>query len=189
MPCAGPATKSTALSRSASKARDAGKICSIVASSPSLAKKPSSSAAIAGKCELEIRSGMAILTGRSPFGNGSSPDEVHGAPAVGVRAIWKIDPDRTLFRLDLGCPSHFPQFLSLVGNKLSKIHRRARNRNSSEVQDPPFHLGIGKGCVYLPVQLFDDLGGRAAWHAHAVPLARLVAWHEIPHRRDVGQCF
>ena len=50
-------------------------------------------------------------------------------------------------------------------------------------------LGIGEGGVDLVVELVDDLGRRAGGSANAVPAARLVARHELVHRRHVRQSF
>src|SRR5262249_1463000 len=49
------------------------------------------------------------------------------------------------------------------------------------------HLGIGEGGIDLFVELADDLGRRGLWCADAKPDARLVARHELSHRRDVRQ--
>src|SRR5882724_7273595 len=99
--------------------------------------------------------------------------------------------DRTdwtdLFRLDFRRPDYLPQFLGFVCNELSEIDRRACNRNTSQIGEARFQLGVNKGRVDLFVQLIDDLSGRAPWRAHAIPLARLIAWDELAHRRDVRQ--
>src|SRR6516162_5255597 len=50
-----------------------------------------------------------------------------------------------------------------------------------------FELGISEGGVNLPVELVDDLSGRVFRRADAGPEARLVAWHEFTHSRDVRQ--
>jgi hypothetical protein len=58
----------------------------------------------------------------------------------------------------------FPNFSVSSARSFSEIDRRACNRNTSQVGEPRFHLGIGKGGLDLLVSR------RALWRAHAVPL-------------------
>ena len=64
-------------------------------------------------------------------------------------------------RLDAGELHHLAPLLNLIRDELAEIGWRAHNRNSSQVGEPNFHLGIGESGVDLLIELVDDLGRRA----------------------------
>ena len=57
------------------------------------------------------------------------------------------------FRLDVRDPDHLAPLLGFVGDELSEVGGRARKHRATEVGKPRLHLGIGKGCVDLLVEL------------------------------------
>src|SRR6266699_7311439 len=88
-------------------------------------------------------------------------------------------PGRAALLGHVGRSDHFAPLLRFVGNELSEVRRRTHKRCATQVSKPRFRLGVGEYLIDLPVELVDDLGGRALWRAHAVPGARLVARHEL----------
>src|SRR5262249_1759468 len=76
---------------------------------------------------------------------------------------------------------HVAPFLGFVGNELAKIGGRARKHRAAQVGKPRPELGIGKASIDLLVELRDDLCRRILGCAEAIPIARLVARHELPH--------
>src|SRR5262249_42391006 len=58
-----------------------------------------------------------------------------------------------------------------------------------QVSKPRFRLGVGEYHIDLPVELVDDLGGRALWCAHAVPRTDLVAWDKLAYGRKLRHCL
>src|SRR5215813_11444345 len=61
-------------------------------------------------------------------------------------------PVRGSVRLDASELDHLRPLLGFVGDQLSKVGGRARQRRTTR---------IGKGCVDLVVELVNDLGGGA----------------------------
>src|SRR5262244_206033 len=92
-------------------------------------------------------------------------------------------------RLDAGEFDHLGPLFGFVGNQLSEVSRRSRQRHAAEVSDTGLHLRIVESRVDLLVELVDDLGRRGPWYAEAVPITHLVARQELTHGRDVRQCL
>src|SRR5262245_41963779 len=72
-------------------------------------------------------------------------------------------PVRGSVRLDARELDHLRPLLGFVGDQLSKVGGRARQRRTTHVGKARLHLGIGKGCVDLVVELVNDLGGGCSW--------------------------
>jgi hypothetical protein len=56
---------------------------------------------------------------------------------------------------------------------------------AAQLGKPRLHLGTGESRIDLGVELVDDRGWRVFRRADAGPEAKLIAWHEFGHRRDV----
>src|SRR5215831_19847936 len=91
-------------------------------------------------------------------------------------------------RLDAGGLDHLGPLLGFVGDQLSKLSRRSRQRHA-EVSETDLHLGVGESRVDLLVELLDDLGWRVPGNADAVPRCRLVARQEFSHSWDTRKCL
>src|SRR5262245_43119071 len=98
-------------------------------------------------------------------------------------------PVRGSVRLDARELDHLRPLLGFVGDQLSKVGGRARQRRTTHVGKARLHLGIGKGCVDLVVELVNDLGGGALGRADAVPSTDLVALDKLAYGRKVRQCL
>src|SRR5262249_31309226 len=103
--------------------------------------------------------------------------------------LWKVSLRVRSVRLDAGELDHLAPLLRFVGYELSKVGRRAWKRGGAQVGKPHLHLGIGKARIDLVVELVNNLGRRVFRRADAGPEARLVAWQELTHGRDVRQCL
>src|SRR5499433_1422017 len=90
-------------------------------------------------------------------------------------------------RLDAGEFDHLGPLFGFVGNQLSEVSRRSRQRHAAEVSETGLHLRVVESRVDLLVELVDDLGWRGLRCADAGPKARLIARHEFGNRRDVRQ--
>src|SRR5215831_18808524 len=90
-------------------------------------------------------------------------------------------------RLDVGGPDHLAPFLGFLGDQLSELSRRSRQRRAAEVSETGLHLRVVESRVDLLVELVDDLGRRGLRCAEAVPNTPLVARQELTHGRDVWQ--
>ena len=77
--------------------------------------------------------------------------------------------------------------LGFLGDELAKVCGRDDKRRAPKVGKPCLHLGIGEARVDLLVELVDDVRRRVLGYADAIPVARLVARHELTHGRDVRQ--
>ena len=89
-----------------------------------------------------------------------------------------FSPNGTLleYRPDSGSaegPDDVAPLLGFVGDQLSKLSRRSRQRHA-EVSETDLHLGVGEGGVDLLVELLDDLGWRVPGNADAIPRCGLV---------------
>src|SRR6516164_6789554 len=80
-----------------------------------------------------------------------------------------------LFGLDSGRPNHLAPLLCFVGNKLTVLGWRARQRRAAHVSEPRLDRGISKTCVNLTVEPLDDFGGRTLRRGNAEPRACLEA--------------
>src|SRR5215510_12134992 len=90
-------------------------------------------------------------------------------------------------RLDAGELDHLAPLLGFVGDQLSELSRRSRQRHAAEVSETGVHLRVVESRVDLLVECVDDLGGRVPGCADPVPKTCLVARHELAHGRDVWQ--
>src|SRR5215471_2267491 len=102
-------------------------------------------------------------------------------------ALWKINSGSASLQLDVEGPDEVAPLLRFVGDELAKVSGRKRERVATQIGKPRLVLRIGEASVDLLVELVDDLGGRCLRCANAVPAARLIAWQELSHGRDVGQ--
>src|SRR5262245_52252361 len=92
-----------------------------------------------------------------------------------------------LFGLDVGRPDYLSPLLGFLSDELAELGGRAGKWGFAEIGKPRLHLGIGEASVDPLVELADDLSWRARRHADPVPVACLVARHELTHGRDVRQ--
>src|SRR5262249_20361739 len=90
-------------------------------------------------------------------------------------------------RLDACELDHLAPLLRFVGDEPAKVCGRDDKRRASKVGKPRLDLGIGEGGVNLSVELVDNFHGRGLGNANAKHYARLVAWDELVHGRDVWQ--
>src|ERR1051325_2126939 len=89
--------------------------------------------------------------------------------------------------LDVGCPYYLAPLLGFVGNELSDLGRRAGEHGAPKIAKLRPDLGIGEAGIDFLVELVDDLGRRVLGRTEAIPSACLVAWHEFPDGRQIGQ--
>jgi hypothetical protein len=82
---------------------------------------------------------------------------------------------------------HPGPLLRLVGDEPSEVGGRTRKRCAAQISEPRLDLGIGEPRIDLFVELVDDVGGRVLGNADAIPLAGLVARHELAHGWEVRQ--
>src|SRR5499433_3737860 len=101
--------------------------------------------------------------------------------------LWNIRAFPASVRLDACELHHLAPLLGFLGDQLAEVSGRTRKHRAAEVSEPRFHVGIGEASVDLLAELVDDLGRRGLRCADAVPIARLVARHELSHGRDVRQ--
>ena len=94
---------------------------------------------------------------------------------------------RGSLRFDVGSPDDLAPFLGFVGDELPEVGGLARNRHAAEVDEPRLHPAVGECRVDLLVELVNDFSGRVPGRTDAVPGARLIAWNEIAHGRNVRQ--
>src|SRR5215831_12924796 len=88
------------------------------------------------------------------------------------RELWNIDSGSTSVRLDVEGPDDVAPLLRFVGDQLSELSRRSRQRHAAEVSETGLHLRIVESRVDLFVELLDDLGRRGLRCADALPPAR-----------------
>src|SRR5262245_10455224 len=98
---------------------------------------------------------------------------------------YRPDSASASLRLDVEGPDDLAPLLRFVGDELAEVPGRAHKRCAAQVSKPRFRLGVGEYRIDLPVELVDDLGGRALWRAHAIPCADLVAWDKLAYGRKV----
>src|SRR5262245_24326893 len=91
--------------------------------------------------------------------------------------------------LDTGGLDHSSPFFGFVGDQLSEVDGGHRHRYATEVGEMGLHLRVVESRIDLKVELVDDLGGSAFWRPNTKPGARLIAWHDLAHGRDVRQCL
>src|SRR5262249_53001921 len=74
---------------------------------------------------------------------------------------------------------HLAPLLGFLGDQLAEVCGRDDKRRASKVGKPRLDLGIGEARVDLLVELVDDLHWRVFGYADAIPVARLIARHEL----------
>src|SRR5262245_49634220 len=89
------------------------------------------------------------------------------------------------FRLDVGPPDHLCPLCRVVRDELLEVGGRAAKHRASLLDKPGLDNRIGDSGVDLPVELFNDLGGRAPRRTNSIPCTRLIARYEIAHGRDI----
>src|SRR5262245_10235873 len=93
------------------------------------------------------------------------------------------------FRLDVGPPDHLCPFCVFFRVDLLEVVGGAAKHCASLLDNPGLVKGIGASGVDLPVELLNDVGGRAPRRANSIPCTRLIARYEIAHGWDVRQCL
>src|SRR3954471_20022441 len=73
--------------------------------------------------------------------------------------------------LDFGGPDHLRPFLGFIADELAEVVRRAWKHRASEVGEPRLYFRIGKRCIDLAVELFDDRRRRVLGCNQPDPLA------------------
>src|SRR5262247_1342048 len=86
---------------------------------------------------------------------------------------------RRSFRLDVGPPDHLCPLCRVVRDELLEVGGRAAKHCASLLDKPSLDNGISDSGVNLPVELLNDLGGRAPRRANSIPCTRLIARYEI----------
>src|SRR5580704_8292889 len=96
------------------------------------------------------------------------------------RQLWREDAQRTCdlgarahiadsFRFDArqhDDPASFFGFGLHIPAKLRRTEDHRRSRNTSE---PRFYRGVGKACIDLTVEPFNEVFRGAPWHTDATP--------------------
>src|SRR5262249_7661597 len=90
-------------------------------------------------------------------------------------------------RLDVEGPDHLAPLLGFLGDHLAEVSGRTRKHRAAEVSEMGLHLRVVESRVNFLVELVNNLRRCVLWRADAIPLARLVARHELSHGRDVRQ--
>src|SRR5882757_244329 len=90
-------------------------------------------------------------------------------------------------RLDACEIDNLGPFLSFVGNQLSKVRGGTWKNRAAQIGNTSREPGISEARVDLVVENVDDFGRRAFRCTEAEPIARLIARHELAHRRNVRQ--
>src|SRR5262249_29189400 len=112
----------------------------------------------------------------------------HQCPAMRRTGFMEYPASETAsLRLDAGEFDHLNPLFGFVGNQLSEVSRRSRQRHAAEVSETGLHLRVVESRVDLLVELVDDLGRRGPRCAEAGPTARLVSRHKFPDSRNIGQ--
>src|SRR2546429_4034908 len=92
-------------------------------------------------------------------------------------------------RLDVGPPDYLAPLGRVSRDELLEVGGRAVKHRASLLDKPGLDNGLGDSGVDLPVELFNDLGGRAPRRANSIPCTRVIARDEIAHGWDVRQCL
>src|SRR5262249_14690916 len=103
--------------------------------------------------------------------------------------LWNIDRGSASVRLDVEGPDDLAPLFAVVSDELAEIGGRAAKHRASLLDKPRLDNRIGDSGGDLPVELFNDLGGRASWRTHSIPCTRLIARYEFAHGWDVRQCL
>src|SRR5262249_36204680 len=90
-------------------------------------------------------------------------------------------------RLDAHELHHLAPFLGLFSNELAEVGGRTAERNSTQIAQSRFDLGIGKRRIDLFVELLDHIDNRILGRADSELATRLESWHEIANGWDVWQ--
>ena len=83
---------------------------------------------------------------------------------------------------------HLGPLLGIVGDKSAEIGGRTGGiHRCAEIGKPCLHRRIGKGGIYLYVELINDPYRRVFWCADAGSETCLQSRHEFGHNGNVGQ--
>src|SRR5262249_15622176 len=110
-----------------------------------------------------------------------------GHPTFAERALRNIDSGSASVRLDVEGPDDVAPLLRFVSDELAEVGGRARQHRAAEASEMSLHLRVVEGRVNFLVELVNNLRRCVLGRADAIPLARLVARHELTHGRDVRQ--
>src|SRR5262249_22647567 len=103
------------------------------------------------------------------------------------RDLWNMDWAAASVRLDVEGLDHLAPLLGLIGDELAEVGGRTRKHRAAEVSEMGLHLRVVESRVNFLVELVNNLRRCVLGRADAIPLARLVARHELTHGRDVRQ--
>src|SRR3954452_25379844 len=81
--------------------------------------------------------------------------------------------------LNFGGADHLGPLLGFIADELAEVLRRAWQHRAAEVGEPRLYVRIGKRCIDLAVELFDDSRRRVFGCNQPDPLARLEARNEL----------
>src|SRR5262245_2562500 len=102
------------------------------------------------------------------------------APAIrGTGLTESLDRTSASVRLDVGRPDHPRPLLGVIGDVFAEVGGRAWKHGATKLGKARLHLGIGKPCIDLAVELLNDFGRRGLWCADACPNARFVVRHKL----------
>src|SRR5262245_31968330 len=89
-------------------------------------------------------------------------------------------------RLDARELDHLGPLFGFVGDQLSELSRRSRQRHAAEISETGLHLRVVESRVDLLVEFVDDLGRRGLRGADAEPETSFVARNKLTDSRHVG---
>src|SRR6516162_8131691 len=89
--------------------------------------------------------------------------------------VIQVDRSEWSFRLDSGEFDHLGPLFCFRGDELAELGRRADKHGRRQIGKSCLQLGIGKACIDLLVEPFDDLAGRVLWCTDAEPRISLIA--------------
>src|SRR6266436_5449598 len=135
-------------------------------------------AALAGPHDAKHRSKLQS----NSIASSARPSSIAGT-SRGIRGTGFMECQGGSVRLGAGELDHLCPFLRFLGDLLCEVGRRPDQHRFTEIGNPRSHSLIGKHGIDRPVKLVDDLVGRIPRCADAIPVARLVVWYELAHRR------
>src|SRR5262252_6260264 len=96
---------------------------------------------------------------------------------------YRLDSGSGSVRLDARELDHLGPLLGFVGDQLSELSRRLRQRHAAEISETGLHLRVVESRVDLLVEFVDDLGRRAFRCADAEPETPFVARNKLTDSR------
>ena len=160
----------------------------------------------AGTVELHQRRGRAgagaqqrkqpARLAEPPAGGGEPVAEEHRRPlgeraGIGIRAR-RMRP--ALLRDDPGGLDHLAGFADFLVHEFPEFGGRHRHRVGAERREPLLHVGRRQRAQHVPIDLLDEIGGRAGRREHADPEVVVEAGkarfgdrrHVRQHARSLG---